>query len=76
MVKALLETNGGKDCILIGLTKNDLDLLKRQDFKIDLSEFGVIGYKLFIVHAETDSAIKTELLRLAGNNDIPIIDHT
>ena len=73
MVTALLEGNK-KDCILIGLNQNDLDALKRQDFKIDLSQFGVIGYKLFIVHGETDSAIKTELLRLASNNDIPTIE--
>ena len=76
MIKALLESDGKDDCLLIGLNKNDLDNLKTRDVKIALSDYGLPGYKLFLVYGETDSEIKTDLLALAGHNNIPIIDKT
>jgi hypothetical protein len=68
MIKATMQTNEGKNIVLLGLSKENLERLKEgKPIHINGSELGIAN-DILIMYGETEAHIYKELQPMIGEN--------
>lgn len=69
MIRTLLSGPDGRPVLVIGLSADDLKRLQDgQTIVTGLSEQGLIGWSMAVVHAATEEMIESELIRATAKD--------